>query len=70
MKLSTKINRYLNGHKTIISSILLMVVQSDYVSGLIPNQDLYNLIYAIAGLLFAGSLTHHVSKIKKQNKQS
>lgn len=64
-----KIWKWLNGRKTIISSIILLILNSDYIEGLFTGQDeLYILVQTIAGIMFAGSMGHHVRKSIRKNK--
>ncbi len=54
--------KWLDGHKSIISSVILLIVNSDYVAGLITDPNLYSLIQGIVALALAGSLAHHIKK--------
>jgi len=53
-----------NGHKTIICMVLMIVLESDLVKNQIPT-DAYTLVMALAGVLTAGSLAHRLQKGKK-----
>lgn len=53
---------WINGYKSIISAVIMQIVNSDYISGLITNTDLYMLIQGIAAILFIGSVGHHIKK--------
>ncbi len=57
-----KFLNWINGYKSIISAIIMQIVNSDYISGLITNTDLYMLIQGIAAILFIGSVGHHIKK--------
>ena len=60
-----KIGEWFDGKKSIISAILVMIVNSDYVAGKVTDPDLYMLAQGIVGLMFIGGVGH---KIKKANK--
>ncbi len=62
--------KWLDGHKSIISSVILLIVNSDYVAGLITDPNLYLLIQSVVTLVLAGSLAHHVQKIVSKNSES
>ena len=57
-----KFLNWINGYKSIISAVIMQVVNSDYISGLITNPELYMLIQGVAMILFAGSVFHHIKK--------
>ena len=61
-----KLLKSLNGHKTIISSVIMLVINSDYFAQQIDSPDLYMLIQSASAMLFAGSLMHHVNKMGKK----
>jgi len=65
MKLANNFWNWINGNKTTIGAIALMVVNSEYVEGLITNPDLYTLAQSIAGIVFGIGLTHKVGKAIK-----
>lgn len=54
---------YINGNKTLISSVLMTIVNSDLVEKLIQNPDLYILMQSISGAMFLGGLGHKVKKV-------
>lgn len=62
MKVLTNIWNWVNGHKTTIGAIALMVVNSAYVEELITNPNLYTLAQGIAGTIFGVGLAHKVIK--------
>ena len=57
-----KFLNWINGNKSLIGAILMLVVNSDYAASLITNPDLYTLAQGIAGILFGIGLTHKVKK--------
>lgn len=58
---------WINGNKTTIGAILMMIVNSAYIESLITNPDLYNLCQTIAGAIFGIGLVHKAKKaISKQ----
>lgn len=57
-----KIWNWLNGNKSLIGAILMLIVNSDYMASLITNADLYTLAQGIAGIIFGIGLTHKVKK--------
>ncbi len=60
--------KWLNGYKSIISSVILLIVNSDYVAGLITDANLYTIIQGVVALIFAGSVVHHIQKdVTKKN---
>ena len=61
-----KLLKVLDGHKTIISSVIMHFINSDYFVKLIVNPDLYMVIQSASAILFAGSLIHHVKKMGKK----
>lgn len=59
--------KFLNGYKTVISSVIMIAVNSDWIAGLITDPDLYTLIQSIAGILFGVSAIHRINKQLKSN---
>ena len=59
---------YFNGYKTVISSVIMIVVNSDYIAGLITDPTLYGLIQSVAIALFGVSAAHRINKQIKTNK--
>ena len=57
-----KFLNWINGNKSLIGAILMLVVNSDYIASLITNADLYTLAQGIAGIIFGIGLTHKVKK--------
>ena len=57
-----KFLNWINGYKSIITAVIMQVVNSDYFSGLVTNPDLYMLIQGISALIFIGSVGHHIKK--------
>ena len=53
---------WINGYKSIISAVIMQIINSDYISGLITNPELYMLIQGIVAILFIGSVGHHIKK--------
>ena len=51
---------FLSGYKTIICSIIIIILQSGVLSFLSPEWT--NLLLTIFGALGAGSLVHHIKK--------
>lgn len=62
-----KFMNWINGNKTTIGAILMMIVNSDYIEGLITNPDLYMLARGIAGIIFGIGLTHKIKKAAKKD---
>lgn len=54
--------KWINGNKTLIGAILMLIINSDYVSGLIVNPDLYMLCQSLATAVLAGGAFHKVKK--------
>ena len=57
-----KFLNWINGNKTLIGTVLMLIVNSDYIASLITNPDLYTLAQGIAGIIFGIGLTHKVKK--------
>ena len=57
-----KFLNWINGNKSLIGAILMLIVNSDYMASLIINADLYTLAQGIAGIIFGIGLTHKVKK--------
>ena len=57
-----KLLNWINGYKSIITAVIMRIVESDYVTTLISDPNLYSLIQGIATILFAGSVMHHIKK--------
>lgn len=51
---------FLNGRKTIICSIIIIILQAEVLTFLSPEWT--NLLLTIFGALGAGSLAHHIKK--------
>ena len=65
MSLNFKVMKFLNwinGNKSLIGAILMLIVNSDYIASLITNPDLYTLAQGIAGLIFGIGLVHKTKK--------
>lgn len=54
--------KFLNGYKTVISSVIMIVVNSDWIASLISDPNLYTLIQSVAGILFGVSAIHRIKK--------
>ena len=54
--------KFLDGYKTVISSIIMIVVNSDYIASLITDPNLYILMQSVAGVLFGISAIHRIKK--------
>lgn len=54
--------KFLDGYKSIISSIILLVVRSEWFIGLIPDPNMYDVIQGIVAIVLVGSIAHHVKK--------
>ena len=57
-----KLWNWINGYKSIISAVIMRIVDSGYIESLIPDPKLYTLIQGIAMILFAGAVLHHIKK--------
>lgn len=55
---------WLDGKKTIIGAILMLIVNSDYIASLITNPDLYLLLQSLSMAIFGGGLIHKAVKPK------
>jgi len=61
--------KFLNGYKSIISSIVLLVVNSDWFIGLIEDPNLYDLIQGAVVIALGGSIAHHIRKDLKKKRE-
>lgn len=59
---------WINGNKTTIGAIAMLVVNSDYIGGLVTNPDLYTLLQGVAGAIFGIGITHKGIKAVKPAK--
>ena len=57
-----KLWNWINGYKSIITAVIMRIIESEYIESLIPNPDLYMLIQGISAILFLGSVGHHIKK--------
>ena len=57
-----KFLNWINGNKSLIGAILMLIVNSDYIASLITNPDLYTLAQGIAVLIFGIGLAHKTKK--------
>lgn len=62
MKILTNFLNWIDGNKTTIGAIAMMIVNSEYIESLIPNPDLYILAQSVAGAFFGFGLVHKVKK--------
>ena len=62
MKFLNNFWNWLDGKKTVIGAILMLIVNSDYIASLITNPDLYTLAKGIAGIIFGIGLVHKIKK--------
>lgn len=53
---------WINGNKTTIGAILMMVVNSAYIESLVTNPDLYNLFQNVASAIFGIGIAHKIKK--------
>ena len=60
-----KFINWINGNKTSIGAILLLIVNSGYVESLITNPDLYMLAQSVASAILGIGLAHKVKKAVK-----
>jgi len=58
-----KFLEWINGNKTTIGAILMMVVNSAYIESLVTNPDFYTLCQTIAGAIFGVGLAHKAKKV-------
>ena len=58
----TKIWNWFDGNKTLFGTILMLIVNSDYVATLVTNPDLYLLFQSVSMAIFAGGLGHKIKK--------
>ena len=66
MKVWNQFWSWMNGKKSVITAVLIMVVNSDYVAARITDPQLYMLIQGIVALLFVGGVGHKVMKAKAE----
>lgn len=66
MKVLNNIWEWLDGKKSLISAVLIMIVNSDYMAEKITDPSLYMLAQGIVAMLFAGGLGHKM--VKKSEK--
>jgi len=68
MKIWDKFWAWMNGKKSVITAILIMIVNSDYIAAMITDPQLYLLIQGIVAAMFIGGVGHKVvkSRTKKQ----
>jgi len=57
-----KFLNWINGNKSLIGAVLMLIVNSDYVSSLITNPDLYLLFQSLAAAILGGGLVHKAKK--------
>lgn len=57
-----KFLNWINGNKTTIGAIAMLIVNSDYIESLITNPDLYTLAQSIASAVFGIGLVHKAKK--------
>ena len=62
MKFLNNIWNWVNGNKTTIGAISMLIVNSEYIESLITNPDLYTLAQSIAGIIFGIGLVHKTKK--------
>lgn len=62
-----KIWDFLDGNKSLIGAILMLVINSDYVASIITNPDLYLLFQSIFAAIFGGGLAHKAKKAIYKN---
>lgn len=53
---------WIDGNKTTIGAISMLIVNSAYVESLITNPNLYALAQGLAGIIFGLGLAHKVKK--------
>lgn len=58
--------KWFDGKKSLISAILMIIVNSDYIAGLITDPQLYVLIQAVVVSMFAGGMIHKGIKAVKK----
>ena len=58
---------WFDGKKSLISAILMLIVNSDYISGLFSDPQLYMLVQAITAAMFAGGMLHKGVKVIKKD---
>ena len=66
MKVWNQFWGWMNGKKSVITAILVMVVNSDYIAARITDPDLYMLIQGVVALSFIGGVGHKVMKAKTE----
>lgn len=66
MKVLENIWKWFDGKKSLISAMLIMIVNSDYVAARIPDEQLYMLIQGIVAGMFAGGMFHKGVKAMKK----
>ena len=53
---------WIDGNKTTIGAIAMLIVNSGYIESLITNANLYTLAQSIAGIIFGIGLFHKTKK--------
>lgn len=66
MKVWNQFWGWMNGKKSVITAVLIMIVNSDYIAERITDPQLYMLIQGIVALLFVGGVGHKIVKAKKK----
>lgn len=66
MKVLNNLWKWLDGKKSLISAIFMLIVNSDYVAGLFGDPQLYMLIQGITAAMFAGGMFHKGMKSVKK----
>ena len=61
--------KILNGNKSIISSLLLLILQFDYFEANISANNMI-ILQSIIGLFLMGSVAHHIKKDKLNPKKN
>ncbi len=60
-----KFMNWINGNKSLVGAISMIIINSDYIAGLITNPDLYTLLQGIAMAILGTGLGHKVVKAAK-----
>lgn len=57
---------WFDGKKSLISAMIMLIVNSDYIEGLFVDAQLYLMVQGIAALMFVGGMVHKgVKAVKK-----
>lgn len=65
-----KLHNYIDGNKSLIAAVLLLIVKSAYVVALFTDPTAYDLLLDLCWLLFGGGMSHKLVKQFKKKTPS